>query len=264
LPDRIKDIPKVGSVRKFGKLKWWQDERTYIVQQVDCLIAIGGGKGTSDYIQKAVLANIPVFVAGQIDCNSTGTWKQRPSSYKYLEPEDTDFTEDLNTSPEIFFQNVFNILNKYSTLEYSRNIFIVHGRDHYERDKLVSILKKLEFYPIVLEKEPNAGLTIIEKLERNINNVGFGFILYTPDDSGRIEGGIEKSRARQNVIFEHGYLFGLLGRNRTCALLKGELEFPSDLDGVIYEKYFDLEKESLKVAKILKDVGYKVEASNLI
>ena len=143
MPDRIKDIPKVGSVRKFGKLKWWQDERTNIVQQVDCLIAIGGGKGTSDYIQKAVLANIPVFVAGQIDCNSTGTWKQRPSSYKYLEPEDTDFTEDLNTSPEIFFQNVFNILNKYSTLEYSRNIFIVHGRDHYERDKLVSILKKL-------------------------------------------------------------------------------------------------------------------------
>lgn len=264
LPNRIKDFPKIGTVHKFGRLKWWQEERTYIIQQVEALIAIGGGKGTSDCIEKAVLANIPVFVTGQIDCVSTKTWKQRPSSYKYFQSKDTEFTEDLNTSPEIFFQNVFNILNKGSIDEYSRNIFIVHGRDHYERDKLVTILKKLDFYPIVLDNEPNTGLTIIEKLERDINNVGFGFIIYTSDDIGKLKDGVEKPRARQNVVFEHGYLFGLLGRNRTCALLKGKVEFPSDLDGVIYEKYNDMEQESIKIAKVLKDAGYKIDVSNLI
>ncbi len=264
LPDRIKEIPRHGAVHKFGELKWWQEERTYIIQQVDSLIAIGGGKGTSDCIQKAILANIPVFVTAQIDCVSTKTWKQRLKSYKYREANDTDFTEDLNTSPETFFNNVFQILEKESKSEKSRNVFVVHGRDHHERDKLVAILRKLDFYPIVLDKEPNTGLTIIEKLERDINNVGFGFILYTPDDLGRIKEGKEKPRARQNVIFEHGYLFGLLGRNRTCALLKGQVEFPSDLDGIIYEKYTNLEQESIRIAKILKEAGYIVNADKLI
>ncbi|GAA4270993.1 nucleotide-binding protein [Aquimarina gracilis] len=264
LPDRTDKIPKLGTVHKFGKLKWWQEERTYIIQQVEALIAIGGGKGTSDCIQKAILANLPVFVSGQIDCLATETWKQRPANYKYIQENDTLFTEDLNTTPDLFCEQIFEVLDKEPVSENSRNIFIVHGRDHYERDKLVNILKKLDFHPIVLDKEPNTGLTIIEKLERDINNVGFGFILYTPDDIGGLKGDIPGPRARQNVIFEHGYLFGLLGRNRTCALLKGEIEFPSDLNGVINEKYIDLGQESLKIAKILKDAGYRVDAGNLI
>jgi predicted nucleotide-binding protein len=115
-----------------------------------------------------------------------------------------------------------------------------------------------------LDKEPNNGLTIIEKLERDIHNVGFGFVLYAPDDTGRLKDGIEKPRSRQNVVFEHGYLFGLLGRSRTCALVKNEIEIPSDLEGVVYEKYFDLEQESIKIAKILKAAGYKVDPSKLI
>jgi len=264
LPNRINSVPKIGTVHKFDHTKWWQEERTYIIQQVDSLIAIGGGKGTADSIEKAILMNIPVFVVGQISCASSRTWKKRPKSYHYLEFNDTDFTEDLNTNSNEFFLKTFSILDKFSARKISRNIFVVHGRDHHERDKLVLILKKLDFKPIVLSKEPNAGLTIIEKLERDINNVGFGFVLYTPDDLGKLKDGIEKPRARQNVIFEHGYLFGLLGRSRTCALLKGDVEFPSDLDGVIYEKYSNLENESMRIVKILKDFGYEVNPSKLL
>ena len=265
LPERIDDLPNIGSVHKLGDLKWWQDQRTSFIHQADCLIAIGGGKGTSDCIQKAILANKPVFVAGQIVCNASKTWKQRPSEYKYFKHGDTNFTEDLNSTPEFFFQSVFAILKKQKeNIEFSRNIFIVHGREHHERDKLVLLLNKLDFYPIILEKEANNGLTIIEKLERDIHNVGFGFVLYTSDDTGRLKDGIEKPRSRQNVVFEHGYLFGLLGRGRTCALVKDEIEIPSDLEGVIYEKYSDLEQESIKIAKILKAAGYKVDPTKLI
>ena len=264
LPNRINSIPKIGTVHKYDHTKWWQEERTYIIQQVDSLIAIGGGKGTSDSIEKAILTNMPVFVVGQINCESSRTWKKRPKNYYYQEINDTSFTEDLNTTSNDFFLKTFSILDIFSARKVSRNIFVVHGRDYYERDKLVLILKKLEFNPIVLDKEPNTGLTIIEKLERDINNVGFGFVLYTPDDVGKLKDGIEKPRARQNVIFEHGYLFGLLGRGKTCALLKGDIEFPSDLDGVVYEKYSDLENESLRIVKILKDFGYEVNPAKLI
>ena len=46
-------------------------------------------------------------------------------------------------------------------------------------------------------------------------------MLYTPCDIGREKN--EKRgtpRARQNVVFEHGYLIAKLGRERVCALVK--------------------------------------------
>lgn len=105
---------------------------------------------------------------------------------------------------------------------------------------------------------------MIEKLERDTERVGFAFILYTPDDLGRQRGETEKARARQNVIFEHGLLIGLLGRERTCAIIKGDLEIPSDIRGMVYEQISDFASESIKIAKVLKDAGYKVGASNLL
>ncbi len=43
-------------------------------------------------------------------------------------------------------------------------------------------------------------------------------------------------RARQNVIFELGYCMGKLGRKsgRVIVLLKGDVDIPSDLGGILY------------------------------
>ena len=43
-----------------------------------------------------------------------------------------------------------------------------------------------------------------------------------------------KYRARQNVVLELGYFLGSLGRKRVCALYKGNIEMPSDYQGVLY------------------------------
>ena len=66
-----------------------------------------------------------------------------------------------------------------------------------------------------------------------------------------------KFRARQNVIFEHGYLIGKLGRDRVCALVDGDIEYPSDINGVVYIPYqgqwkHDIEQE-------LKSIGYEIK-----
>jgi predicted nucleotide-binding protein len=34
-------------------------------------------------------------------------------------------------------------------------------------------------------------------------------------------------RARQNVVFEHGYLIGKLGRSRVSAIIKDVVEIPN-------------------------------------
>ena len=46
-------------------------------------------------------------------------------------------------------------------------------------------------------------------------------------------------RARQNVILELGFFLGSLGRKHFCPLVKGDVETPSDYDGVVYTKLDD-------------------------
>jgi len=42
-------------------------------------------------------------------------------------------------------------------------------------------------------------------------------------------------RARQNVIFELGFFFGLLGRDNVCVLYENGVELPSDVQGLMYK-----------------------------
>lgn len=265
LSDRFSENPTVGRVFKFPKFHWWSEERTFLVQKADVIVSIGGGKGTADCVYKAFLIGKPVFV-GRLTERSRYSWLKRPSGYYYLKPNDSEFIEDNNISADEFFDEVFKIIDAIdgNGTKYSRRIFVIHGRDYYKRDKLVKILKKMDFEPIVLEQEPSRGLTIVEKLEQNLNNVGFSFVIYTPDDVGKIIGGIEEPRARQNVIFEHGLLIGVLGRDRVCALICGDVKMPSDLQGLIYEKINEIDREAVVVAHILTNAGYIVDMGKLI
>jgi len=264
LPDRVSDIPTVGVVRQIDHTRWWIEERTYVVQFADVVVAIGGGKGTFDCVEKGFLSNKPVFVAAKIKCKATDAWKRRKETYKFLTNGDADYVDDLNITPEEYFEKTFKIISSLEEEKYTKKIFIVHGKDVHFKDTLVDILKKMDFEPIVLQEEPSKSLTIIEKLERDTDKIGFGFVLYTPDDKGHLISDTPRNRARQNVVFEHGLLIGLLGRKRTCAIIKGDLEIPSDIQGMLYEHITDLRQESLKIAKVLKAAGYKVDLSKLI
>ena len=48
-----------------------------------------------------------------------------------------------------------------------------------------------------------------------------------------------RPRSRQNVIFEFGYFIGKYGRTRVRALVKGDIEIPSDYSGVLYIQFDD-------------------------
>ncbi|WP_409976397.1 TIR domain-containing protein [Serratia quinivorans] len=62
-------------------------------------------------------------------------------------------------------------------------------------------------------------------------NGGFANVLYTPCDTGSLAGEhTQKSRARQNVVFENGYL--KLRPHNACALVTRDIEIPNDINGV--------------------------------
>ncbi|MEI7667802.1 MAG: nucleotide-binding protein [Erysipelotrichaceae bacterium] len=118
----------------------------------------------------------------------------------------------------------------------SNKVFVVHGHDYIALKSLKDYLTNIGLEPIVLKDKPSKSNTVIDKFEK-YSDVSYAVVLYTSCDVGksrRNSNGPEKFRARQNVIFEHGYLIGSLGRENTCVLIKGEIEKPSDIAGMIF------------------------------
>jgi predicted nucleotide-binding protein len=113
-------------------------------------------------------------------------------------------------------------------------VFVVHGHDDAAKEGVARFLEKIGLDPIILHEQPSSGRTVIEKFEMFSNDVAFAVVLLTPDDVGSKAGGPSQSRARQNVIMELGYFMGRLGRTRVCALHKGNVELPSDYQGILY------------------------------
>lgn len=120
--------------------------------------------------------------------------------------------------------------------------FIVHGHDDQSLYELKDFIQNTLGWrkPVVLREEQNCGRTIIEKFEWFSTSVDWVFVLFTPDDRtiGRTasDDENEKRRARQNVIFEMGYFYGKIDRlrGRIVALVKGQLELPSDISGIVW------------------------------
>lgn len=139
-------------------------------------------------------------------------------------------------------------------------IFIVHGRDNGTKQEVARFIEKLDYEPVILNEQPDSGLTIIEKLEKN-SEVGFAIVLYTPCDLGSLNNNKKtwKPRARQNVVFEHGYLMAKLGRDRVIALIKGDVEKPSDIDGIVYVPFGEDDGWKLLLARNLRNAGYTVD-----
>lgn len=157
--------------------------------------------------------------------------------------------------------SVINITNNKPKTK----VFIVHGHDNGAKQEVARFLEKLGLEPIILHEQANGGtISIIDKIEEYAKQVDFGIVLYTACDEGKAKGESElKNRARQNVVFEHGYLIGLLGKNKVCSLKKGNIETHSDLSGVVYTSMDDNGSWHLPLAKELKAAGYIIDPSKL-
>ncbi len=144
-----------------------------------------------------------------------------------------------------------------------KKAFIVHGHNEATKLRTARFLEKLGFDAVILHEQANGGKTIIEKLE-HFTDVGFGIVLYTPDDVGEALAQKDKlrPRARQNVVFEHGLLIGKLGRERVFPLVTDHsVELPGDISGMVYLSDNSWE---FQLAKEIKTLGYEVDLNALV
>ena len=144
-------------------------------------------------------------------------------------------------------------------------VFVIHSRDEAVRETVARFLEKLGLEPVILHEQANKGRTIIEKFEDHAG-VAFAVVLLTPDDIGGLKDKKSdlKPRARQNVILELGFFLGKLDRRRVCPLVKGDVETPSDYDGVVYTKLDDAGGWKMKLVRELNTAGFDVDANKVI
>lgn len=143
----------------------------------------------------------------------------------------------------------------------NRNIFVVHGHG-FLKDAVARVVTALGLQPVILQEQPGAGRTLIEKFEK-YSDVGYAIVLLSPDDIGGKKGEQQHDRARQNVIFELGYFVGKIGRGHVCLLHHGDVEIPSDYFGVEYVPFDEKSAWKYRLGQELKEAGYKIDLNAL-
>lgn len=211
------------------------------------------------------------------ECSKHANDNLSPNIIMYISPqdivEDDKYTKDI--TKEVFKESQNEIqkgcivkpIIKNEEVDKSK-VFIVHGHDDLARSEVARFIEKLNLTAIILHEQASSGKTIIEKIEE-FSNVGFGIVLYTPCDVGTTKENKDSKdklqfRARQNVVFEHGYLIGKIGRNNVCALVKDQIEIPNDISGVVYIPMDYHKAWQVAVAKELRNSGYDIDMNLII
>lgn len=139
-------------------------------------------------------------------------------------------------------------------------VFIIHGHDEGMKLNVQLLMERVGIDGVVLHEQLDNGRTIIEKLIGESIGAGYAIALLSPDDV--TEEGV--FRARQNVILEIGYFIGLLGRDKVRLLVKGNIDIPSDLHGIIYEPFDNAGNWKLKLLKEIQGAGIIVDIDKVM
>jgi predicted nucleotide-binding protein len=265
LESRIKelenlDVSKVQT-RKDGQLVRDLERR------VNSTIADIYGKDVPHYLMNIEL--LEVYTSAPMDDVRAGIDRNRERAISILRGEIDTIEEELqfplrsHPFPSEPVANASDAIThsreKIAKAEPSDEIFVVHGRDQAAKETVARVIERAGLKPVILHEQANSGKTIIEKFEKHGSAAGFAVIIATPDDVGGLAEPTPKlePRARQNVIGEMFWFAGRLGREKVCALVKGNIEMPTDFAGVVYTA---LDNHGAWKAKLLQELaaaGYK-------
>src|SRR6266478_4380338 len=148
----------------------------------------------------------------------------------------------------------------------SRRVFVIHGRDLLARDAVGHVLERLGVEPVFLGEIVTAGQTWIEGLDLVGNTVGAAVVIFKGDDLGslRWEPHRQTVRARQNVLFELGFMIGKLGRGRVIVLYEDGVEIPSDYGGASFVRLAGESDWKVDLAVKLQSAGLDVKRTQVL
>lgn len=178
-----------------------------------------------------------------------------------------DITDEIILGQVGFKKKINQKKIEATEVKSNKKVFIVHGHDSGLKNDIDIFLRNIGLEPIVLHRQADEGLTIIEKFEKH-SDVVYAFILLTPDDIATTVELFNSNeptknwefRARQNVIFEFGYFVAKLGRRNVCCIYKEGVMLPNDISGLLYKKVTEsIDSIGYEIIKELKNVGLKLK-----
>ena len=103
-------------------------------------------------------------------------------------------------------------------------------------DQIASIVQEKGHMPIKWNRKPSpfrAGKSTFENLDEMLKkeSIDASIFICTGDDKTNYRG-INLETPRDNVIFEHGFFLGKLGRQKSVIVRSGNVTLPNDIDGI--------------------------------
>lgn len=169
---------------------------------------------------------------------------------------------EINNQIIIIFEDaVIKLDLEVEKMKMKEKVFIIHGKNNELKREVQLLLERVGIEGIVLHEKADRGRTIIDKLIEEAEHAIYAIAILTPDDVVDSE-----FRARQNVYVEAGYFLGKLGKSRVLLLKLGNIEIPSDLQGILYTEVDDVVNGywKSKVIKELVNAGFNVDTSRLL
>jgi hypothetical protein len=216
-----------------GPTSTWRHTRQQFVSDVDALVTVGGADGTYQAALELRLTRKRLVPVGAFGGASSRLLSEVLASGTLRGTENYERLSNPWTSH--LASHIVSVLGANRPSK----ILLIHGHAP-DRTELQEWLKHEELAdPVAMAQEFTAGQTLPEKFELLAGEADAAIALATPDDlaSTVSQTDMQKLRARQNVWVEVGWFWGRLGRHRVLLLVRGNVEIPSDLDGIEFHSY---------------------------
>lgn len=213
----------------------WRHTRQLFVSDIDALVTVGGAGGTYQAALELRLTRKRLVPVGAFGGASSRLLAE------LLQSDTIRATENFEKLSNPWTPQLASLVVTILGANRPSKILVIHGHAS-DRMKLEDWLRQQQLAdPIVMVQQFTAGQTLPEKFEMLADEADAAIALATPDDVGSTvaQTDLKRERARQNVWVEVGWFWGRLGRSRVLLLVRGDVEIPSDLDGIEHCKYRD-------------------------
>lgn len=212
----------------------WRHTRHLFVSNSDAVVTVGGGGGTYQAALELGLTRKRLVPVGSFGGASSRLLSELLTELRSQDREVGDYEKLANPWVTEMATQIVDVLGAGRP----SRILLIHGHAN-DRLELQEWLRKENLaLPRIMGQQYAAGQTMPEKFEKDAEEADAAIALATPDDLGSAAGKLDvQQRARQNVWVEVGWFWGRLGRDRVMLLVRGDVEIPSDLDGIDHLKY---------------------------
>jgi hypothetical protein len=210
----------------------WGDVHLIQIRDADAVLVAGGMGGTYQAGLAAIVAKKLLIPIGSFGGAAA---KLLRSLHSLRVP----FSNELNLLNGPWTSHVLETVIGLLGVDRQPRLLLIHGHNP-DRYVLTEWLRSSLGLTnlLVMQQEFGSGRSLPEKFESLAAQADGAIALATPDDiGGHAEDAQQNMRARQNVWLEVGWIWGRLGRNKVMVLCKGDIEIPSDLNGLEYYRY---------------------------